>query len=45
MLLGAEPEEVQANAVCVVGRTEDVCNARLTFPADARGDRRPLLPA
>jgi predicted dehydrogenase len=32
MLLGSEPEEVQANAVCVMGEAEDVCNARLTFP-------------
>jgi predicted dehydrogenase len=39
MLLGDEPEEVQANAVCVVGRAEDVCNARLTFPADSSGYR------
>jgi predicted dehydrogenase len=36
MLVGAEPEEIQANAVCVLGEAEDVCNARLTFPP-ARG--------
>ena len=35
MLIGAEPEEIQASAVCVLGEAEDVCNARLTFPADA----------
>lgn len=39
MFMGAEPEEVVANAVCVVGEAEDVCNARLTFPADASGAR------
>ena len=32
MLLGAEPVDVQANAVSVIGVAEDVCNARLTFP-------------
>jgi predicted dehydrogenase len=32
MLLGAEPRDVAANAVSVVGAGEDVCNARLTFP-------------
>lgn len=37
MFVGAEPEKVDANAVCVVGEAEDVCNARLTFPADASG--------
>lgn len=31
MLTGREPEEVAANAVCVLGEAEDVCNARLTF--------------
>jgi predicted dehydrogenase len=35
MLLGNEPEDVQANAVCVMGEAEDVCNARLTFPPTA----------
>ncbi len=39
MLLGAEPEEVQANAVCVFGKAEDVCNARLTFPPGPDGVR------
>jgi len=34
---GAEPEKVDANAVCVLGDAEDVCNARLTFPKDASG--------
>ena len=33
MLTGDEPEEIHANAVCVLGEAEDVCNARLTFPA------------
>lgn len=33
MLTGNEPEEIHANAVCVLGEAEDVCNARLTFPA------------
>ncbi len=37
MLLGAEPEQVQANAVSVFGEAEDVCNARLTFPAGPDG--------
>jgi predicted dehydrogenase len=32
MFVGSEPERVDANAVCVVGEYEDVCNARLTFP-------------
>ena len=31
MLIGAEPDEVQASAVSVLGEAEDVCNARLTF--------------
>jgi predicted dehydrogenase len=39
MLTGSEPEEIQANAVCVLGEAEDVCNARLTFPAGADGLR------
>ncbi|UCD74411.1 MAG: Gfo/Idh/MocA family oxidoreductase [Phycisphaerales bacterium] len=39
MLMGSEPEEVQANAVCVLGEAEDVCNARLTFPAGEDGIR------
>jgi len=32
MLLGDEPQELHANAVCVLGEAEDVCNARLVFP-------------
>jgi len=39
MLIGSEPEDVQANAVCVLGEAEDVCNARLTFPAGPDGIR------
>jgi len=39
MLVGKEPEDVQANAVSVMGEAEDVCNARLTFPPDAGGYR------
>jgi predicted dehydrogenase len=39
MLTGEEPEEIQANAVCVMGEAEDVCNARLTFPAGPDGVR------
>jgi predicted dehydrogenase len=31
MLVGREPDEVQASAVSVLGEAEDVCNARLTF--------------
>ena len=37
MLMGTEPEQIQANAVSVFGEAEDVCNARLTFAADADG--------
>lgn len=37
MLVGEEPEQVQANAVSVLGEHEDVCNVRLTFPADEDG--------
>lgn len=37
MLTGEEPEEVQANAVSVMGEMEDVCNARLTFPPGPDG--------
>ncbi len=37
MLMGAEPVDVQANAVCVMGEAEDVCNARLTFPPSDDG--------
>lgn len=32
MLTGCEPDEVQACGVAVIGRCEDVCNARLVFP-------------
>ena len=32
MLFGAEPVEVRASAVSVLGEAEDVCNARLEFP-------------
>ncbi|MBM4106085.1 MAG: Gfo/Idh/MocA family oxidoreductase [Phycisphaerae bacterium] len=39
MLVGHEPEEIAANAVCVVGEAEDVCNARLTFPPGPGGVR------
>lgn len=39
MLMGSEPETVQANAVSVMGEAEDVCNARLTFPPAADGLR------
>jgi len=31
MLVGCEPDDVHASAVCVLGEAEDVCNARLTF--------------
>ena len=37
MLMGSEPQDVQANAVSVFGDAEDVCNARLTFPAGPDG--------
>ncbi len=39
MLFGGEPEEIHANAVCVLGEAEDVCNARLVFPRGADGIR------
>ncbi|MCP3902909.1 MAG: Gfo/Idh/MocA family oxidoreductase [Planctomycetes bacterium] len=39
MLIGSEPEDVQANAVSVLGEAEDVCNARLTFPPGPDGIR------
>jgi predicted dehydrogenase len=35
MLVGCEPQEVQASAVSVLGEAEDVCNARLTFSGGA----------
>lgn len=37
MLFGAEPAEVRASAVSVLGEAEDVCNARLEFPRMADG--------
>jgi predicted dehydrogenase len=37
MLFGAEPVEVRASAVSVLGEAEDVCNARLEFPRMADG--------
>ena len=37
MLIGQEPTDIYANAVCVMGEAEDVCNARLVFPAGADG--------
>ncbi len=37
MLMGAEPVEIHANAVSVLGEAEDVCNARLVFPPGADG--------
>jgi predicted dehydrogenase len=39
MITGNEPQELQANAACVLGDREDVCNARLTFPPDVDGIR------
>ena len=39
MLVGSEPEEIHANAVAVLGEAEDVCNARLIFPAGSDGIR------
>lgn len=39
MLMGNEPEDIQANAVSVLGEAEDVCNARLTFPPGDDGVR------
>lgn len=38
MLVGSEPEEVHASAVSVLGEAEDVCNARLAFPATPGSD-------
>ncbi|MDP7009725.1 MAG: Gfo/Idh/MocA family oxidoreductase [Phycisphaerales bacterium] len=37
MLLGNEPTDIYANAVSVMGEAEDVCNARLVFPAGSDG--------
>jgi predicted dehydrogenase len=39
MLMEREPERVDASAVNVLGDSEDVCNARLTFPPDKHGFR------
>jgi predicted dehydrogenase len=39
MLMEREPERVDASAVSVLGDSEDVCNARLTFPPDRHGHR------
>lgn len=38
MLVGCEPCDVQSSAVSVLGEAEDVCNARLTFPAHTCGE-------
>ena len=40
MLVGAEPDEVHASAVAVLGDVEDVCNARLVFPPDLKSGLR-----
>jgi predicted dehydrogenase len=37
MLLGNEPTDIYANAVSVMSEAEDVCNARLVFPAGSDG--------
>ncbi|HWB19668.1 MAG TPA: Gfo/Idh/MocA family oxidoreductase [Phycisphaerales bacterium] len=37
MLIGAEPSDIHASAVSVMGDAEDVCNARLVFPSKDRG--------
>ncbi|MCH2132704.1 MAG: Gfo/Idh/MocA family oxidoreductase [Phycisphaerales bacterium] len=39
MLIGREPEDIQANAVAVLSEAEDVCNVRLTYSPDDLGDR------
>ncbi|MFM7808902.1 MAG: Gfo/Idh/MocA family protein, partial [Planctomycetota bacterium] len=39
MLMEREPERVDASAVSVLGDSEDVCNARLTFPPGPGGHR------
>ena len=39
MLMEREPERVDASAVNVLGDSEDVCNARLTFPPGPGGHR------
>lgn len=37
MLLGHEPSEIYADAVSVISEAEDMCNARLVFPAGSDG--------
>ena len=37
MLLGNEPNEIYADAVSVISEAEDMCNARLVFPAGSDG--------
>lgn len=39
MLIGGEPEDIQASAVAVLSDAEDVCNARLTYSSDSARDR------
>ncbi|MDG2422692.1 MAG: Gfo/Idh/MocA family oxidoreductase [Phycisphaerales bacterium] len=39
MLIGSEPEDIQASAVAVLSQAEDVCNTRLTYSPDSSGDR------
>ncbi|MAA51686.1 MAG: UDP-N-acetyl-D-glucosamine dehydrogenase [Phycisphaerae bacterium] len=39
MLVGSEPEDIQASGVPVLSDQIDVCNARLTFPAATEGFR------
>ncbi|MCH2140244.1 MAG: Gfo/Idh/MocA family oxidoreductase [Phycisphaerales bacterium] len=39
MLVGTAPEDIQANAVAVLGDAEDVCNVRMSYPADESGYR------
>jgi len=38
MLVGREPQDIQASAVSVLGEAEDVCNARLTFAPEPPDD-------
>jgi len=37
MLVGVAPEDIQSNAVAVLGDAEDVCNVRMTYPRDSQG--------
>lgn len=39
MLIGTEPEDIQASGVPVLSEEIDVCNARLTFPPSPEGFR------